>query len=300
MALPDESENHTTSPADQSQLQYDKIGSSYSQVKQLPISLVETFNLHAAIAPYLDSRNGTARVLDLACGTGHHSRNLVSSWGAASVVGVDISPAMVKSAKDITSTMFGSESLEHKIQFVVGDAISMGKLDDQGFDLVIGAWLLNYSRTEDELANMFLTISSNLNTEDGIFTGIVPPPVKKDHLAASAEWVKKLKTSQPPWQFSVRYIEPLDDDDGGWKVELRMFGDGGKETVKFETYHLPMEAYERAARKGGMYGPLEWREVTRPVAVDGDSEDAKLWDRYFDDIGGHFRVLIVSKGPANP
>ncbi|KAM7199018.1 methyltransferase type 11 [Rhypophila sp. PSN 637] len=310
MALPDESENSPTSPRDQSQLQYDKIGSSYSQVKQLPTSQVEIFNLHAAIAPCLASRNGTARVLDLACGTGHYSRNLVSSWGAASVVGVDISPAMVKSAKDITSTKLGSqcqslsesESLGHKIQFMVGDAISMGKLDDRGFDLAVGAWLLNYSRTEDELVKMFGTICSNLSTEDGIFAGIAPPPVPKDHLAAAAEYVNKVvcpKTSQPPWRFSVRYIEPLNNDDGGWKIEFMMFGDEGKETVKFVTYHLPMEAYERAARKGGMYGQLVWRDVTRTVAVDGDDEDAKLWDRYFEDIGGHFRGLVVGKGAAN-
>jgi len=70
--------------------QYHAIGDKHKVIKELPTALVEKSNVRVAIAP----RVKDARVLDLTCGTSFFSRLLID-WGAASVVGVDLSPAMV-------------------------------------------------------------------------------------------------------------------------------------------------------------------------------------------------------------
>jgi len=72
---------------------YDTIGEKYLLVKEIPTAIAERSNLHAAVSPHV---NG-ARVLDLACGTGYYSK-LLLEWGASSVLGVDLSAAMIEVA----------------------------------------------------------------------------------------------------------------------------------------------------------------------------------------------------------
>lgn len=104
--------------------QYDAIGAKYILIKQFPTERIESSNLLAAITPNVVG----ARVLDLACGTGHYTRKLVDEWGAASVVGVDLSPTMIDVAKHLAGDRYGD-----KVQFRVGDGESLGKIDDEGF-----------------------------------------------------------------------------------------------------------------------------------------------------------------------
>lgn len=123
---------------------YDAIGEKYLLVKEIPTAVVECSNLHVALAPYIKG----ARVLDLACGTGYYS-TLLLEWGASAVVGIDLSPAMIDAAEKRREAL--PPNVREALQYRVGDAISLGKVDDEGFDLVVGAWLLNYAGTQAEL-----------------------------------------------------------------------------------------------------------------------------------------------------
>jgi toxoflavin synthase len=85
-------------------------------------------------------------------------------WGASSVVGVDISPAMMAVAES-QREKWPEKRMRERLRFVVGDAATLGKVGHDGgndagqqFDLVTGMWLLNYARTTEDLRSMFETI----------------------------------------------------------------------------------------------------------------------------------------------
>ena len=287
--------------SDQSQSQYDDIGAKYTAVvKQLPAARIESSSLHAAVAPHIHG----ARVLDLACGTGYYSR-LLLEWGASSVVGVDLSPAMVAAAERSRESL--APEIAQQLSFRVGDAALIGKLDSsgEGFDVVVGAWLLNYAGDENELAAMFSTISANLKGPNAVFVGIAAPPAAAADLDRYAAWMNDpvldqrrregIRVAQKYYQRNERMPEGC----GGWRVEVVAFDEEGQEAVKFRNYHLPTEVFERAAKKGGMKGKLEWREVRmeeeiREQAIMDFGET--FWKEYFEIIGPHFGLLVVEKG----
>ena len=79
--------------------EYDEIAHEYRDSKLLPFrDFVESFSLFRLIGK-LEGRT----VLDLACGEGHYTRRLKQA-GAARVLGVDISPEMIKLAEESEKT----------------------------------------------------------------------------------------------------------------------------------------------------------------------------------------------------
>ncbi len=92
-------------------------------------------------------------VLDLACGEGFYSREFMR-LGAARVVGVDSSSAMVSLARAAERTdPLGTE-------YVLGDVQGL-ELGEQ-FDLVAAAFLLNYASDADQLLDMCRAVAHHL------------------------------------------------------------------------------------------------------------------------------------------
>ncbi|KAM7188893.1 methyltransferase [Naviculisporaceae sp. PSN 640] len=288
---------------------YEKIGAKYGIFKTLPTELIETSNLKAAITPRIAPGTG-ARALDLACGTGFYTRKLVEDWGFASAVGVDVSPTMVNLATQLSTklTYKNTQSSSAALQFQVGDALALGRLDEGPFDLVLGNWFLNYASTEEELTAMFQSISTNL-TNGGSFVGIAYPPTPAKEIDAFGEKENSVNERRKisAMRISVRYIERNQEIDGGrtpeggWRTEVTAYNDDEERSaaVQFGNYHLPKELYERAARNGGLKGRLEWVQVklldhVREKAVARCGE--KFWKEYFGEIGPHFSLLVVEKG----
>ncbi len=97
---------------------------------------------------YLDAMSieGTARVLDIGCGTGLAARAVARREGfSGQVTGVDLSPYLVASAKRLA----GEERLADHLEFLAGDVRRLN-LADGSFDAVVGHTLL--SHVEDPLA----------------------------------------------------------------------------------------------------------------------------------------------------
>ncbi|KAK0639677.1 S-adenosyl-L-methionine-dependent methyltransferase [Cercophora newfieldiana] len=285
MALPSDPTSTTiTDPTPTfSPKQYNTFATSYDHARGIPTLHVETANLRSAVTPFIHN----ARVLDLACGTGYYSRKLLS-WGAASVVGVDVSEGMIAVAKE------GLNYTEDKgrLEFRVGDARDLGVVGRGEYDLVTAVWLLNYARDEKEMRGMFEGIAGNLK-EGGRFMGITLCPVKReemDGLKGRMDGIREAKVRS--WGVDVRYHEERLKG-GGWGVTT----DGG-DVVKFVEFHLPMEVYEDSARKAGFKGAVEWREVVlegedREVAV--EEAGMEFFDEYFGILGPHFGLLVVEK-----
>jgi len=85
------------------------------------------------------------RVLDLACGAGFFS-HLFRSWGAARVVGVDVSAEMVRQAGEG--------------EYLVADVATLGVIGE--FDLVFAGFLLHYAPTVSVLERMAQAVAGNL------------------------------------------------------------------------------------------------------------------------------------------
>jgi SAM-dependent methyltransferase len=129
--------------------EYDDIAAEYAASKQLPFrSIVE--------APTLFDLAGDVRglaVLDLPCGEGIYARAFARR-SAASVLGIDLSSAMVEQAQTIER--------EERLgpSYRVGDAADLGTVG--AFDLVVTSYLFNYARTADELLAFARSVHANL------------------------------------------------------------------------------------------------------------------------------------------
>ena len=129
--------------------QYDHIGSKYDEYAQTAtLKRAEQYTFFRLV----DALEGK-RVLDLASGLGFYTRQL-KQRGAAQVVGVDISPEMVRLAR----------AKEHEdptgVEYRVGDATDLPTLG--AFDLVTAVYLLNYAPSTAQLLGMCRSAYDNL------------------------------------------------------------------------------------------------------------------------------------------
>lgn len=200
--------------------QYDKIGSVYEQSKKLPLPwFVEI----PSVLRSLGSVQGL-RVLDLACGTGYYTRR-IRNLGAAEVVGVDVSPVMIRHAVEIeTQSPLG-------ISYQVHDATELPALGS--FDLVHAAYLLNYAPNEESLRKMIEGVSRNLKA-GGLFMATTMNP---DLSFEGPNNTKYGSTYRPVRSF-----------DGGTEIIVEAHVDP---PAVFTCYTLSREIYERVMRETG-------------------------------------------------
>src|SRR5262249_41633123 len=129
--------------------QYDHIGSKYDEyARTATMKRAERYAVFRMVGP-LDGK----RVLDLACGFSFYTR-LLKQHGAAQVIGVDISPEMIRLATQ------QEEAEPLGITYQVCDAVTLPQLGP--FDLVTAVYLLDYATSKDQLLGMFRSAYDNL------------------------------------------------------------------------------------------------------------------------------------------
>jgi ubiquinone/menaquinone biosynthesis C-methylase UbiE len=128
---------------------YDRIAEQYQRAKLHPWRThIERYTLLRLAG---DVAGKT--VIDLACGEGYYTRAL-RRQGAARVVGVDLSHAMIGLAvAEEARRPLG-------VEYRVGDVRSLRVPGE--FDLAFAAYLLNYARTAEELAQMCRAVARAL------------------------------------------------------------------------------------------------------------------------------------------
>ena len=142
--------------------QYRRISEFYRDARQAPATtFLEAPSFVGAIG---DVEN--KRIIDFACGEGYYTR-LLKKRGAASVLGVDLSPQMIDLARDQER----QEPLG--VDYETGDASCMGSLGS--FDIATAVFLFNYAETIGILNAMLDTVASNLK-RDGQLVSVVPNP----------------------------------------------------------------------------------------------------------------------------
>jgi SAM-dependent methyltransferase len=146
----------------QAAAQYDHIGSKYDEyARTATLKRAECYTLFRMVGPLAGKR-----VLDLACGFGFYTR-LLKQHGATEVLGVDISPEMVRLGR-------AQEQAEPLgVAYQVCDATNLPWLGR--FDLVTAVYLLNYATSQDELRGMCRSAYDNL-VEGGRFVDYTVNP----------------------------------------------------------------------------------------------------------------------------
>jgi ubiquinone/menaquinone biosynthesis C-methylase UbiE len=128
---------------------YDRIAEQYQRAKLQPWRThIERYTLLRLVGDLA----GKA-VIDLACGEGYYTRAL-RRQGAARVVGVDLSRAMIGLAEaEEARRLLG-------IEYRVGDVRTLEVPGE--FDLAFAAYLLNYAHTAEELTQMCRAVARAL------------------------------------------------------------------------------------------------------------------------------------------
>lgn len=114
--------------------QDDSIASRYGSMQDMPASSIERPSIEAVIGDLTG-----LRCLELACGLGRWSKFLLEQ-GAASVIGIDISGAMIKDAIRDASTTWPA-NIKDKVSFQIGDCAEPLSLPGGPFDTVLSLLL---------------------------------------------------------------------------------------------------------------------------------------------------------------
>ncbi|KAF2160907.1 hypothetical protein M409DRAFT_59687 [Zasmidium cellare ATCC 36951] len=142
--------------------QYNAIQGPYDELRKKTIPIVERVNVRSLVTLFIQD----ATVLDLACGTGFYSRHFVK-WGPCKVVGVDISSAMIEQAR----AMNASDDAE----FIEANCDTPTIFPGGPFDVIFGAWYLNYAATGSAMLEMFRNVLLNLKPGGRLVADTQPP-----------------------------------------------------------------------------------------------------------------------------
>lgn len=213
------------------QAQYDAIASQYRQTRTSPLRTWVEVPSFLSLAGDLRG----LRILDLACGDGFYSRRFLE-LGAAAVVGVDISPAMLDLAR---ATEMPSDD---RIDYVCADVASLPELGS--FDLVAGTYLLHYAADVDGLRRMCAGIARNLRP-GGRFIGLNENPDQP---------------CEPRGGYGGYGFSKTIDGDAvdGAEITYRMLA--GRDVFSFNARYFQRNTYQQAFDAAGLEG-LRWHPL---------------------------------------
>ena len=230
--------------------QYDTIALDYQKISAaVPLRDTEWYSLQHR----LGDLTGLS-VLDLACGDGMGTR-LLKRWGAARVVGVDISPQMIALARQ------REDAEPMGIEYRVADGATLGKIGE--FDRVSAAYLLHYAENRQQLLQMVRTVYDNLKPSQFFVASIAnvlqpPQPI----------------FDQRKYGFSFRLMDEALHEGARLRGTLFL----GQNTVEFDFHWLPWEAYEEAFRTVGF---RSWK--IEPFLIPPEAERTRgegFWDEF--------------------
>ena len=273
------------------QPQKQDLGTSYEEIRKLPVTLLQDANVEAAVAPFIKD----AKVLDLACGNGHYSKRFLE-LGAAKVLGLDNSIAMIEAAnaaaEDAAMVEDSADANDaggtaDKLRFSVADCFTPIQREEGPFDVVFGAWLLNQASNGKEMASIFRNASLNLKN-GGFFVSVTPHPTSNPEAHS-----KRTLGARPNQHDCGIVMTATHVVEGGIATHLDATVNSGK--VELDAYHLTKSVYEKSAWEGGLKGSLTWKTLDSP----------EIHDTILDSFRGpsrgdflkipHFGVLVVAK-----
>jgi SAM-dependent methyltransferase len=226
--------------------QYNSQQAPYDELRKTSIAIIERVNIRSIVLPLIQDAN----VLDLACGSGFYSHAFLR-WGASRVVGVDISSAMLNEAR------ISGQNNSKKLDLIEADCSKPEVYEGGPFDIVFGAWLLNYASTGKEMTEFWRNIYLNLKP-GGHFVGVTPPPTNDPAGQIEAECrIRPLpRASGGLYSTVTRHIEE--------GVDFHLHSETPAGDLDFDTYHLRKDVWIKAAREAGFEAQIHWNVTDVP------------------------------------
>jgi ubiquinone/menaquinone biosynthesis C-methylase UbiE len=194
------------------------------------------------------------RVLDMACGDGWLTRQLV----AADVQGVDISEKMIADAKKK-----GPPDL--KFQVADGKTFSL----DEPVDVVVSNWYLVNAQNEEELEEMIAGMARCLQSGGRMISLGLDPGV--------FERIPTERADYSQYGFQAR-LPNRDDIAEGEAAHMVVFNDEGND-FEVDNYFYTRNTYERIL--GKYFDQIQWHGIQlSPSSTDVDEGD--FWQLFLD------------------
>ena len=236
--------------------EFDSLGESYerSAVESSIRLFAEPYSMRKAVGDV----DGLT-VLDMGCGTGLYTRRL-AQWGAAQVVGIDVSDGMLATARN--QAQDSSSRVDYLRRDVSHPAPRGDPALDGKFDLVASVYALCYATTPDELTGFFTTARRSLPAAGGRLVAMTLNP----EYSRATDYYSG-------YAFSLTQAEETD----GAAVILDM-PMTGSERIRVTARWWSREAYENAASRAG-FTDVTWSHLAVPeegIAQFGQ----QYWDAY--------------------
>jgi len=196
------------------------------------------------------------QVLDVACGTGHYSR-IMRKLGAARVVGVDLSPDMVRVARQ-TEEQEPLGNIEYHAQDA-GDMETLGQ-----FDLAVAVYLFHYATSLEHLQGMCHSVARNLRPGGRFVTFVLNPG-----LCTAEGYYRK---------YLVDIFARADMHDGDAYSFMFRVEDGW--TSPLTVYYWSWNAVEGALQQAG-FGAIQ-RKNPSVSASELERSEPDFWKDYLD------------------
>jgi SAM-dependent methyltransferase len=229
-------------------IQYDAIARDYQRTRSTPLRQhIEAWTLWQLLgsADRLD-------VLDAGCGEGHYARQL-KSRGAARVLGVDVSPAMIALAAEAES----QQPLGIEYRCAPAESLDL----PASFDVVLAAYLLHYATDAAMLATLCRRLGACLRPRGRLLALVENPEQSAADYAGYERYGFGKHAAQPRCE--------------GSRITYTMVS--GRELISFDTWYYGRATYERLLADAG-FGNIRWH---RPQ-LDPAAGDPAHWQAYLD------------------
>ena len=231
---------------------YDPIGESYAGVKALPLARGTEI---PAVETLLADLQGKS-LLDLACGQGFYSR-LARRRGAGSVVGVDLSEAMVEAARR------EEKRAPLGIHYRQADAATVSASElghPEGFDQLLALFLFNYAPDPASLRNQAKAVYRCLRPGGRLLAVLPDPAFRCGSLETEA------------YGFRTRVLEELEE---GRRFQVDILLEPPIQLVSWQWTRSTVEASLAAA---GLEA-ITWHPIE--VSAEAlDAQGAEFWRTY--------------------
>lgn len=199
-----------------------------------------------------DIKNKT--ILELACGTGRHSR-IFMELGAQSVVGTDISGKMIGNAIAQNTTERG-DLIHPKLSYQVLDAVDPLFTVAEPVDMVTAVYLFFYASSLEELTQMVQLVSRNLKP-NGRFVAYTFNP-DYDFAAQDPQMKSVFGYHYPSYNLPHAELKFVTDEH------------------PINTWVWSKSDYENALKMAGL-GNIQWHSACLPKDIDPDVQKAYQW-----------------------
>lgn len=219
---------------------------------------VEHYTIHECmLKPFLDN-NGLLtgkRVLDLACGHGHYTRQL-KSLNSDYTLGIDLSSSMINIAKNIERQK--PQGIQYKV-----DNCSHLSPPEQPFDLVTAFYLFDYAQTKHELIQMVHSVYLQLAHGKQLI-GIIGNVLQGKNMFNQRKYGITRETK-------IDLNDDIIPDET--EIIVTLFDENDQAMTPFINYYYSQETYQQVFKQVG-FKSLEWI----PYQYDSNASNKSLFD----------------------